>query len=239
MDRIAIVEDEISCSNMLLNYVRQYNEENGKNVQAVVFHSAVDFLSDYDGSFFAVFMDIDLPMINGMDAARKLRLADQTVSIIFTTNLANYAINGYEVGALDFIVKPVTYFNFVSKMEKARNIRDLNKDLPVIIPLKDKKEIVKMSELYYVENDAHNVIYHTARGNFQMRRTMAEVEEDLKGGSFASCGKSYLVNLAYVETIEGRTATVHGDKIPISRAKEKEFGRALTIYIGGMKSGNV
>ncbi|MCD8308180.1 MAG: LytTR family DNA-binding domain-containing protein [Clostridia bacterium] len=238
MDRIAIVEDEISCANMLQNYLSQYNETNRMNVQADVFSSTIDFLSDYDGSYFAVFMDIDMPMMNGMDAARKLRVLDQTVSIIFTTKLANYALNGYEVGALDFIVKPVSYFNFVSKLERAMTVRDLRTDFPIIISMKDRKEIVKMSELYYVEGDGHFVVYHTAKGALRVRKTMNEVEQELKG-SVASCGKSYLVNLAQVQTVTGNTVIVHGESIPISHAKEKDFMRALTLYIGGSKRTDV
>ncbi|MCD8286320.1 MAG: LytTR family DNA-binding domain-containing protein [Clostridia bacterium] len=238
MDRIAIVEDEPSCSNMLLNYLVQYNAENKKNVQADVFDNPVNFLSDYDGSYFAVFMDIDMPMMNGMEGARKLRLMDQSVSIIFTTKLANYALNGYEVGALDFMVKPVMYFNFVSKLERAMNIRDMRKDYPIIITLKDRKEVIKKSELYYVEGDGHFVQYHTAKGVFRVRKTMNEAEQELKG-CVASCGKSYLVNLEQVETVTANTVVVHGEQIPISHSKEKDFLRALTLYIGGAKRTDV
>lgn len=237
MNKIAIVEDDVTCSNLLVNYLCRYNKENGQNVQADVFRSAVDFLSDYDCSYFAVFMDIDMPMMNGMDAARKLRLADQSVSIIFTTNLANYAISGYEVNALDFMVKPITYFNFVSKLEKAVTAHKTSTDLPIQINLKDKMVVVKSSELYYVESDAHMVIYHTAKGDFAVRKKLCEAEEALKDCNMAYCGKSYLVNLYNVDSVDGKTVTVHGKPLPISRSKEKDFMRALTLYLGGNSVG--
>ncbi len=238
MERIAIVDSDMNSINTALGYVRRYNEENGTNIEAVVFTKAEDFLTDYDGSFFAVFIDTDLPMMTGLETVRKLRMTDQTVSVIFTSRKNTYAPEGYDVNAMAYLIKPVLYFTFVSKLEKARTIRDLlSNDPPLIISLKDRTVVLRMSELYYVENDAHMVIYHTARGSFKVRRTMAEVEEELSGGSFASCGQSYLVNLQHVQAIEARTVTVHGERLPLSRAREKCFMRTLTLYIERVRCG--
>ncbi|MCD8295886.1 MAG: LytTR family DNA-binding domain-containing protein [Clostridia bacterium] len=237
MYRIAIVDEDMNSVNTALGYVRRYNEENGMAVQAAVFRRAEDFLTDYDGSFFAVFIDTDLSMMNGIGTARKLRMTDQSVSIIFTSRGPAHAVDGYDVSALAYLLKPVSYFTFVSKLEKARSIRDASMDLPVIISLKDRTEVIKTSGLYYVENDAHMVIYHTVRGNFRVRKTMAEVEEDLSDGSFACSGQSYLVNLRHVQTVEAHTVTVHGEKLPLSRAREKRFMRMLALYVERVRGG--
>jgi DNA-binding LytR/AlgR family response regulator len=170
--------------------------------------------------------------MNGMEAARNIRICDKEAVIIFVTNMAQYAIQGYEVNALDFILKPVTYENFVFRMEKA--LRYVAKKGTATITLKSQKGIIRIAvdEIYYVEVMLHYLTYHTARGEFTVRGTIKEAVRQLSDFSFAQCKNCYLVNLKYVESIEGSLLQVKGEHLQISRNCKNEFMQAFTRYVG-------
>ena len=92
----------------------------------------MDFLEAYRPDFDLVFLDIELPLLNGIETARRLRELDSVVALVFITNMEQYAVNGYEVDALDFVVKPINYYRFSSMMRKALRIiaRKEEKALP-------------------------------------------------------------------------------------------------------------
>lgn len=119
MLHVSIVEDDPSSAKLLGRYVKKYFEETGGEYKLSYFTDGLQFIADYSGNCDIVFMDIEMPRLDGMATARRLRAIDQTVSLIFVTNMAKYALKGYEVDALDFMLKPVEYFNFCLKMEKA------------------------------------------------------------------------------------------------------------------------
>lgn len=116
MYHIAIVEDELEFSMQLQKYLRQYQQENGVEFKISVFRDGTEILKDYKPEYDAIFMDIEMPVINGMDAAEKIREMDEEVVIMFITNMAQYALFGYSVGALDFVMKPVNYYTFAMKV---------------------------------------------------------------------------------------------------------------------------
>ena len=112
MYHIAIVEDEAEFSMQLQTFLEQYQKEETIRFKISVFHSGEELLKEYQPVYDVILLDIEMPGINGMDAAAKLRESDQEVVLMFITNIASYAIRGYEVGALDFVMKPLTYYAF-------------------------------------------------------------------------------------------------------------------------------
>ena len=180
-----------------------------------------------------VFMDIVLPDMDGMTAAKKLRESDKSVVLIFVTNMSQYAINGYEVGAADFIVKPFEYEHFAIKMQRIigrLNIHD------VILPVKTADAVISVaaSDLKYVEVRGHELIYHTTHGNYSSYGSLSKVEHRLEEMSFVRCNSYYLVNPRYVESINNNAAVVGGDTLNISYAKRKSFRKAVVEYLGGL-----
>ena len=107
MVNIAVVEDNEREREILTEYLKRFSPQ----FAIEVFSSAVIFLTDYTPKYDIVFMDIDMPCLDGMSAAAKMRKLDDRTCLIFVTNLAKYAIKGYEVQAFDFMVKPLTYAN--------------------------------------------------------------------------------------------------------------------------------
>lgn len=119
MIKAAIVDDEQAARDLLQGYIKRYAAEHGIGFDVSLFSDGLDFLASSKGGFDIVYMDIDMPDLDGMKTAEKLRAVDSSVVIVFVTNMMQFAVKGYEVGALDFLVKPVTYDNFALKLRRA------------------------------------------------------------------------------------------------------------------------
>ena len=112
MIQIAIVEDEEIYVKQLTEYIRKYQTERGRSIKVTVFGDGEDITENYSGGFDIILMDIQMQFMDGMTAAEKIRQMDQKVIIMFITNMIQYAVRGYEVDAMDYVVKPVEYFLF-------------------------------------------------------------------------------------------------------------------------------
>lgn len=231
MVRCAIVEDESVAAETLASFIERYSEETGTAFSVTKYDNAVTFLTEYRSNFEIVFMDIELPMLNGMDASFELRKKDPEVVLIFVTNMAQFAVQGYEVGALNFIVKPVSYFNFAQKLSRAMHKVELlaNDEIPV----KRNKTVmrIKARDIKYVEVLGHELIYHGDNVTYNSPGSLKDAESALSKFRFARCNNCYLVNLRYVTEIKNYTVIVGGEVLKISRPKRKDFVRAMNEYL--------
>ena len=112
MIRIAIVEDEVEYQNQLMDYLSRFAEESGEVIDALTFSDGDEIVSSYSAQFDIILMDVQMSFMDGMAAAEAIREIDKEVVIIFITNMAQFAIKGYAVDALDYVLKPVSYFAF-------------------------------------------------------------------------------------------------------------------------------
>ena len=119
MIRIAIVEDDISYSCQFQKYIHKYSKESKELFDVSVFSDGNDIVWNYNSNYDIIFMDVQMQKLDGMSAARSIRKVDTNVVIIFITNMAQYAIQGYEVDAMNYILKPVNYFAFSQQLAKA------------------------------------------------------------------------------------------------------------------------
>ncbi len=117
--RVCVVEDNREHSDRLVAFLGKYSRERGKEFNVSVYGDALSFLGEFCGNFDLIFMDIELPYRNGMDVVKQIREKDKKVIVVFVTNMAQYAVKGYEVDAFDFIVKPIHYSAFAIKLDRA------------------------------------------------------------------------------------------------------------------------
>ena len=235
MTRVAIVEDERASARVLSDCLRRYGEETGAGFDVHFFANAVEFLEAYRHNFEIVFMDVSMPGMNGMEASHRLREMDAQVVLVFVTSLAQYAVEGYEVDALDFVVKPVNYYSFKMKIKKALAAASRNTGTVLAVPCSGGVHYLKASDILYVEVQTHELIYHTASsGNLSASGTLKTVEAQLANDGFFRCNYCYLVNLNHVSRVAGNVAAVGGDELQISRNRKKEFMQRLSrFYAGG------
>ena len=229
--RLAIVDDDPEQLAELESYVQKYFAERKELCQIVCFHSGVDFVSDYNAPFDIILLDIDMPDLDGINAAKKIRQVDQNAVILFITRMAQYAIRGYEVQAFDFIVKPVDYFHFSVKLTRA--IRQVPKSERISINAEGRSIFLEGKDILYVEGDNQYVIYHTVADEYKVHSTLKETER-LLGEGFTRCNNSFIVNMRYLQRIEGNEAVVGNTRLPISRGYKKSFIDEVNRYLGGL-----
>lgn len=235
MYRIALVEDEADAADMLVGLIDRYADERGETFNVTRFTNAIDFEMTH-ASFDLVFMDIQMPGIDGMEAAHLMRAFDETTPLIFVTNLAQYAARGYEVDALDFIVKPVTYYNFRMRMEKAmRHIRR-NAGRSVTVTTRDGLRVLPLADIAYVDVRRHDVSYHllSERDPFVVYGSLSAFERKVEGGPFVRISANCLVNMNHVRAVKGSELTMRGgDVLYLSRSQKRRAVETITAFLGG------
>lgn len=232
MYKIGIVEDQPEEARRLTAHVQRYAAEENVSLKLRTFPDGASFLDEYLNDYDVVFMDIEMPHMNGMETARKLRQTDRDVCLIFVTVMAKYAIEGYAVQALDFILKPAEYQDIRVKLQRALDIREQFATREMTLVTSNGMRRFPIDELYYVEVINHTLYFHTKHGDFVERSTIRQREEQLAPHGFSRCNNSFLVNLRYVSAVENGRITVDGRSISIGRTKRKQFLEELTAYIG-------
>lgn len=232
MYSIALVDDDKEDRETLKAYIARYFNENGGEYAVAEFADGSELLTNYAPKYDIVFLDIDMEKLNGMAAAKKMRATDESTAIIFVTRMAKYAIKGYEVSALDFIVKPVEYYSFALKIKRALDYCDANRKNYVHLKVSGNEVFINEADITYVETLGHYLIYHTKKGEHKILGTLKSAEEALSPGNFALCNRCYLVNLRYVVSIAGNILSLGDEELVISRYKRKSFIEALAGYWG-------
>lgn len=231
MTRIAVVEDDLTCCRQMDEYLIRYTRETGEEFSTQVFRDGEDILRNYRAEYDVILMDIQMEHMNGMTTAEEIRKLDGEVVIIFITSLASYAIKGYAVNALDYIVKPVSYYAFSQSLCRALGQLRRRTRSYLLVNYKNIAQKIDSAGVHFIEVDGHNLVYHTADGDITAPGAMRDVETKLKGSPFFRCNKGYLVNMAHVDCVIEDDAVVHGVRLQISRAKKRAFMDALNRYI--------
>ncbi len=234
MIKIAIVEDDSQYIDTLKEYIARFTRENSVSIDLKIFTDGKQIVFDYEPLYDIILMDIEMPGLDGMSAAEKIRETDRDVIIIFITNMAQYAIKGYQVRARSYILKPVNYYSFEMELKEAVGTLAKKKNDALLLPGEDGLVKVMVGDIYYLESRKHQMLIHTKSGVIQIRETMKNMEEKLAEYYFERCNVSYLVNLSHVNGIVGDCVDVEGEQLPISRQKRKGFIAALSNYVGGV-----
>ena len=225
-----MVEDDPQAAAYLKGLIDRFREEEHTEIDVTWHTDAVDFLEKYEQRYDRIFMDIELPFFNGMDAARRIREKDSEVVLIFITNMARYAIHGYEVDALDFFLKPVQYARFRAVMKKTIRRMKLDRGSMVMIRTADGISRVPTNSVLYLEVIDHLVYYHLSDRVLDSWTSLKAAEKDLPAGMFVRCNKSMTVNLHNVTRLEGDQLLIGDEKIAVSKSHRKEVLSALNLY---------
>lgn len=231
MIHIAVVEDEQKDREIIIDHIEKYAAENNEHIRISRFENARLFLSNYNPIYDLVFLDIQMPLLDGMQAAERLRELDPVVPLVFITNMSNYAVKGYSVNALDFVVKPVAYYSFSAMLSRAIRIAKMKSDELI---LKTPKGSIKipLDSVAYVEALGHQVVYHTDSDEIKLWETLKQQETKLPEDRFVRCSNYCLVNLKHIDGVRGNMVTVAGTEIAVTRTQKQIFMKKLLEYYG-------
>ena len=233
MIRIAMVEDEATVREQLQGYIQRYTRQYGTEFAVTEFSDGVEILDAYRPVYDIVLLDVEMKHLDGMETARRIRELDRDVVLLFITNMAQYAIKGYAVGALDYVLKPVPYFAFSQQLQKAEEKLRRRARHYLAVPVEGGLRRLDTAQIYYMESEGHRVHFYTEEGEFSAPGALKTFEEKLADLPFARCNSGYLVNLAQVKSVQQGLAQVGPYELQVSRPKRKSFLVALADYIGG------
>ena len=233
MIRIAMVEDEAAVREQLQGYIQRYTRQYGTEFTVTEFSDGVEILDACRPVYDIVLLDVEMKHLDGMETARRIRELDRDVVLLFITNMAQYAIKGYAVGALDYLLKPVPYFAFSQQLQKAEEKLRRRARHYLAVPVEGGLRRLDTAQIYYMESEGHRVHFYTEEGEFSAPGALKTFEEKLADLPFARCNSGYLVNLAQVKSVQQGLAQVGPYELQVSRPKRKSFLAALADYIGG------
>ena len=233
--KIAIVEDSPEDLENCLSLLDQYSKEKSVNFDIETFNSGDAFLMHFKGQFDFIILDINLAALNGIDVARRIRNKDEEVIIMFATNLAKYATKGYEVDAIDFVLKPLTYSSFYLRLERV--MKKINKKEEIFVLIPYNGGFNKVNVILYVEVISHDIIFHLEnKENIVSSGTLKKYEDEISKHKFLRCNSCYLVNARKIKRFEKLDIHLINDEIIlISHPKRKAFMESFKEYV--MKEG--
>lgn len=234
MIRIAVVEDNEEDAKVLSSYITAWCAANDKEpIGCTLYSDAVKFLEEGSRAVDIVFMDIEMPYMNGMEAAVEFRKYNQEAILIFVTRVTRYALQGYSVDAVGYLVKPVGEESFRGVFEKALRLH-YERSSQHTVMLKTKEGMVKVSvdRIRYIEAASHMLCIYAGGKVYKVWSGLDKMME-LLPESFVCCHRGYLVNLKYVGCVNKDGLQIVGNPdllIPISRQRRAEFMQKLTKY---------
>ncbi|HHW89677.1 MAG TPA: response regulator transcription factor [Clostridiales bacterium] len=232
--KIAIVEDDKQSAKILASYINRYSEENNIEIDIMHYNDGDEIVYEYKPIYDIIFLDIEMRLLDGVTAAKHIRKLDKDVIIIFVTNMPQYALKGYEVGALNYLLKPITYFAFSLELKRAAEKIQSKENSYLIFSTKDETIRLHTSEVAFIESMKHKLIIHARGEQYVITGTMKEIENKLTKFNFFRCNNCYLVNLARVTGVKDNFVIIDEYELLISRPRKKAFMEALTKFFGDM-----
>ena len=232
--KIAICDDEYIHQKILLKYIKKLFLR--ESYEVFEFSSGEDLLENYPSKLDILLLDIQMLGMNGVETAKKIRLFDTNVIIIFTTAISDFMQEGYEVRAFRYLLKPIKYNEFskhlsqckneiLNKKEKYISIKEIDEGQTIIIPV---------NSILYVETECRITLIHTDNKTYKTRVSIKNFENKLKEHSFYRCHRAYLINLHKLNSICNNTAIIKGNEVLVSRYKVKELKMKITDILGSL-----
>lgn len=231
---IAVVDDDDQEAKKLKDCLEQFASQNHLQLQITYFPDAAMLLDSYKANYDLIFLDIMLPHISGMEAAKRLRRVDHSVTIVFVTNTAQYAIEGYSVDAFDYILKPINDHAFDLKLK--RILSHLGSKIEDRIPIRAEGGTtnLQLRKICYIEVEGHYLNWHTLDGVYRSLGPLKNIDRQLPE-SYCAISRWYVVNMQHVHSVIGDDVLIGDEKLRIGRSYKQKFLQAYAEYmVGGM-----
>ena len=230
--RIAIVEDNDAERARLCGQVRQYAAARGQAAEPLLFCDGEALLRYGTQTLDVVLLDIQMQPVDGMTAAQRIRQSDRRVVLIFVTSMVSYAVQGYRVDALDFLVKPVSYPLLQSALDRAA--ARIGQAAPYYINLRAGRELhhIDVRQLLYAEACEHKLLLQTTDQAVSCPGSIRALEKELEPQGFFCCHAAFLVNLDRIDRLDGSDLLLGGHRVPVSKHRRKLLVERLAARWG-------
>lgn len=230
--RVGVVEDDPVARRQVLEYLERFRQESGEDLVVTAFDEARSLMLHYSPVYDILLLDIEMAHMTGLEAARLVRERDRDVVIVFVTAAPQYAINGYEVQALSYLLKPVPWFAFREEMRRSVDMARRRADDALLVEVNSQRQRLVLSEIIYLESIRHTVVIHLQSGRITVSGALKDYEAQLADKDFYRSNSCYLVNMRHVMAVEDQDCVMSGgERLRISRPRKKSFLAALTDYM--------
>lgn len=220
MYRVAICDDEATSLQIIEALTAQVLTEEGIDYETVCFtdmESMIECLSDKGASYDILLCDILAVGMNGIEAAKELRRLGESLSIVFISSTAEYALEGYQVDALRYLQKPIQIDKLREALLSAYKMKD-NKGDTLTFQVGDRLYKIPFGEIEYLESQGRETIVCTLNEQIAVHMKFSDMEKLLPEDCFVRCHRSYIINLNYVKDLARyRFLTKRGVEIPVSQ----------------------
>ena len=219
--RVAVVEDDAAERRRMQEYLQRYGQTHGLFLEVETFADGEELVRQGTAGLDIVLLDIQMQRMDGMTAARRIREMDSRVVLIFVTGMVAYAVQGYRVDALDFLVKPVEYPLLQSALDRAA--ARLEQAAPHYINVRTGKELYHLyvRRLLYAEAQDHKLLLRTESGPLVCAGSIRALEKELETEGFFCCHAAFLINLDRVERLDGSDVVLGKYRVPVSKHRRR------------------
>ncbi len=239
--KFAIIDDVASDRDHLSRLLTDYCEMRHLVCEISCFEGANPFLNTYAFDVYsAIFLDNLMEGMNGIETARLLRRRGDSLPIIFTTTEESYALEGYTVQAMDYLVKPIQIERLTDTMNRLVSLSSRERYVDITENRVPRR--LRLGDILYVSSFGHYLeifmrreqlrSYMTMEAFKNLLRQAGEPLESLQERRFLNCCRGYLINLDYVQSLEAKEfLLINGAHIPISRARYREMKESYATYL--------
>lgn len=231
--KIAIVDDEVNEQEIIVKYISEWAESKKELVEFFRFQSSEGFLFSWEEEkdYNLLLLDIEMGEINGLELAKKVRLEDKHIPIIFVTGYDEYMQYGYDVSALHYLIKPVNkerLFQALNRLEESEQ----EEVKTLVLNAGSGVRRLQINNMMYVEAAGHGSVMHTLDEEISLKESFGEMEKQLAGVcEIVKSHRAYLVNLRFVSAIQNANIILdNNERLPISRNQMKNVQQEFLKY---------
>lgn len=232
MIKIAVCDDDKIVCEKLYTIIKAWFHNAERTVYLVKFENGVE-LTKSPICFDIIFLDIEMPGLNGIETAKKLRDWDVNSKIIYVTNYDYYIKSSYKVRIFDYINKPICEKEICDVLVDAiRYLENASKKQQYVFTTDKGTVTLDLDAIFYFEYLSRKAIINTSQGKYTASYTLKELLEKLERYDFNSPHKSFIVNLLHVKVIKGFDIFMeNGEKIPLAQKRAAEFRIKFNNYL--------
>lgn len=231
---IGICDGEQTVRSVLASYVEQYRKETGEEIQLLSYSTGEKLLKNYMLNIDLIFLEIPLLHVNGLKIAEHIKKQDTQVRIVFLTTVLSYVLEAYEVGASNYILKPLSYAKFCRELSKVREEQLGREGLAFLEQNKNGLYKIYYHDVRYIETNGKSTLIHTKRKDIPSNRKMKQYEQFFAGTSLIRCHAGFIVNLRYFQRLEGSNLILtDGTQVPVSRNRRSQLLSQIQLFYGG------
>ena len=231
---IGICDGEQTVRSLLASYVERFREETGEEIQLLAYSTGEKLLKNYILNLDLIFLEIPLLQVNGLKIAEHIKRQDTQVRIVFLTTMLSHVLEAYEVGASNYILKPLSYAKFCKELSRVQEEQKGKEGLAFLEQNKIGLYKVYYRDVRYIETIGKSTLIHVEKKDIPSNRQMKQYEQLFAGTSLVRCHASFIVNLRYFQKLEGSLLVLtDGTEIPVSRSRRSKVLSQIQDIYGG------